>query len=129
MVDRVEVSIIEENQPRWLAFLNGEMDILEQVPEDFTYVAIPNNKLAPNLAKRGIYAVRYPRSDNSMSYFAMENPVVGGYTPEKVALRRAIALAVDLESEIRNVRRGQASPASRRSRPASRATTRRFAAR
>jgi len=110
MIDRVEVSIIEENQPRWLAFLNGEMDILEQVPEDFTYVAIPNNKLAPNLAKRGIYAVRYPRSDNSMSYFAMENPVVGGYTPEKVALRRAIALAVDLESEIRNVRRGQAIP-------------------
>ena len=38
----------------------------------------------------------------------MENPVVGGYTPEKVALRRAIALAVDLDSEIRIVRRGQA---------------------
>jgi ABC-type transport system substrate-binding protein len=108
MVDRVEISIIEENQPRWLAFLNGEMDVLEQVPEDFTYVAIPNNKLAPNLAKLGMYAVRYPRSDDSLSYFAMENPVVGGYTPEKVALRRAIALAVDHDSEIRNVRRGQA---------------------
>ena len=38
----------------------------------------------------------------------MENPVVGGYTPEKVALRRAIALAVDIGSEIRNVRRNQA---------------------
>jgi ABC-type transport system substrate-binding protein len=110
MVDRVEISIIEENQPRWLSFLNQEMDVLEQVPEDFTTVAIPNNHLAPNLARRGIYAVRYPRSDASLSYFAMENPVVGGYSPEKVALRRAVALAVDVDTEIRNVRRGQAIP-------------------
>jgi len=110
LVDRVEVSIIEENQPRWLAFLNQEMDVLEQVPEDFMTVAMPNDRLAPNLAKRGIHAVRYARSDVSLSYFAMESPVVGGYSPEKVALRRAVALAVDIDAEIRNVRRGQAIP-------------------
>ena len=34
--------------------------------------------------------------------------MVGGYTPDKVALRRAISLAVDVEREIRIVRRGQA---------------------
>ncbi|HEX8374429.1 MAG TPA: ABC transporter substrate-binding protein, partial [Geminicoccaceae bacterium] len=110
MVDRVEVSIIEEAQPRWLAFLNQEMDVLEQVPEDFTYVAIPNNRLSPSLARRGIYAVRYPRADASMSYFGMENPVVGGYAPARVALRRAISLAVNVDEEIRQVRRGQAIP-------------------
>ena len=108
MVDRIEVSVIEENQPRWLSFVNREMDMIEQVPEDFTYTAIPNNKVAPNLAKQGIYEVRYLRNDAAMSYFAMENPVVGGYTPAKVALRRAIALAVNVEEEIRVVRRGQA---------------------
>ena len=108
MVDRVEISIIEQPQPRWLSFVNREMDLIWQVPEDFTYTAIPNNRIAPNLAKLGIYEVRYLRNDVSMSYFAMENPVVGGYTPEKVALRRAIALAVDVEREIRVVRRGQA---------------------
>ena len=37
--------------------------------------------------------------------------MVGGYTPEKVALRRAIALAYDVEREITVVRRGQAMPA------------------
>ena len=110
MVDRVEVSILEEAQPRWLSFLNAEMDLTEQVPEDFTEVAIPNNKLAPNLAKRGIYAVRYPRADAAVSYFGMTDPVVGGYTPARVALRRAIALAVDVDQEIRVVRRGQAIP-------------------
>jgi ABC-type transport system substrate-binding protein len=108
LVDRIEVSVIEQSQPRWLSFVNHQMDVIEQVPEDFTYTAIPNNKVAPNLAKQGVYEVRYLRNDASMSYFAMENPVVGGYTPEKVALRRAIALAVNVEEEIRVVRRGQA---------------------
>ena len=108
LVDRVEVSVIEQPQPRWLAFVNREMDLIEQVPEDFTYVAIPNNKVAPNLARQGVYDVRYLRNDASMSYFAMENAVVGGYTAEKVALRRAIALAVNVDEEIRVVRRGQA---------------------
>ncbi len=111
MIDRIEVSIIQENQPRWLSFVNREMDLLEQVPEDFTNIAIPNNRIAPNLAKQGIYEVRYQRNESAMSYFAMENPVVGGYTPEKVALRRAIAMAVNVGEEIRVVRRGQAIPA------------------
>ncbi|MEO5697536.1 MAG: ABC transporter substrate-binding protein [Burkholderiaceae bacterium] len=111
MVDRIEVSIIEQPQPRWLSFVNREMDVLEQVPEEFTYTAIPNNRIAPNLARLGIYDIRYLRNDVALSYFAMENPLVGGYTAEKVALRRAIALAVDVDEEIRVVRRGQAIPA------------------
>ncbi|MBL8320194.1 MAG: bicyclomycin resistance protein [Burkholderiaceae bacterium] len=111
MVDRVEISIIEEPQPRWLSFLNEEQDIVERVPDEFTEQALPNARLAPNLARRGIEMVRYQRNDVSVSYFAMEHPVVGGYTPEKVALRRAISLAVDIEREIRVPRRGQAIPA------------------
>jgi ABC-type transport system substrate-binding protein len=108
MLDRVEVSVIEESQPRWLAFLNGEHDLIEEVPTDFANVALPNNRLAPNLRKRGIRMLRYPRADVAVSYFVMDNPEVGGYTPQKVALRRAIGLAVDLEQEIRLVRKSQA---------------------
>jgi ABC-type transport system substrate-binding protein len=111
MIDRVEVAVIEEPQPRWLSFLNDEQDVVERVPDDFCESALPNGKLAPNLARRGMRLVRYQRNDISVSYFAMENPVVGGYTPDKVALRRAIALAVDVEREIRLARRGQAIPA------------------
>jgi ABC-type transport system substrate-binding protein len=111
LIDRVEIAVIEEPQPRWLSFLNGEADLAENVPADFANLAFPNNKLAPNLAKQGITMVRYPRADIAVSYFGMENPLVGGYTPDKVALRRAISLAVDLEREIRLVRKGQAIPA------------------
>jgi ABC-type transport system substrate-binding protein len=111
MIDRVEVSIIDENQPRWLAFLNREHDFLEELPVDFANLAIPNNALAPNLKRLGIQMDRYPRADVAVSYFSMESPVVGGYTPDKVALRRAISLGVNLEQEIRLVRRNQAIPA------------------
>lgn len=108
LVDRVIVDIVEESQPRWLSFLRGEADMIEEVPIDFASVAMPGNHLAPNLAKQGITMTRYPRADISLSYFNMEDPVIGGYSPEKIALRRAINLAVDLDKEIRLVRRGQA---------------------
>ncbi len=108
MIDRVEVSIVEEEQPRWLAFLGNEHDFLERLPASFVNQAIPRNQLAPNLAKRGITMARTPLSDVTFVYFAMENPIVGGYTPEKVALRRAVALGYNSAEEVRLPRRGQA---------------------
>ena len=107
MIDRVEVSIIEENQPRWLSFLGGEFDLLERVPEDFINQAMPNGHLAPNLAKQGIQAYRVLAADIGFWVFNMEDPLVGGYTPDKIALRRAIGLASDVQREIRLARRGQ----------------------
>jgi ABC-type transport system substrate-binding protein len=46
-----------------------------------------------------------------MTYFNMEDAVVGGLEPHQVALRRAISLSVDIEREINIVRRGMAIPA------------------
>jgi len=83
-IDKVEVSIIEEAQPRWLAFLGNEHDLMERLPAAYVNVAIPQNKLAPNLQKRGIQMQRSFLSDVTFSYFGMENPIVGGYTPEKL---------------------------------------------
>jgi ABC-type transport system substrate-binding protein len=108
LVDKVVVSIIQEPQPRWLSFLNREQDFMERLPQNFVTQAIPNNKLAPNLVKKGIRMERVQLSDISMMYFNMTDPVVGGYTPEKVALRRAIALAYNTDEEVRLPRRGQA---------------------
>jgi ABC-type transport system substrate-binding protein len=110
LLDEVHISIIEEAQPRWLSFLNEEQDVMDQLPAEFAPTAAPNNKLAPNLAKKGLTLVRYPRADVAYSYFAMEHPVVGGYEPHKVALRRAINMAVDIEREVQIARRGQAIP-------------------
>ncbi len=111
MVDRVELSVIEQSQPRWLAFLNGQIDLIDPVPPDLAKAAVPNTKLAPNLARQGIHAHTIVNSDVGFTYFNMDDPLVGGLAPEKVALRRAISLAYDVEAEIRLVRNGQAIPA------------------
>jgi len=108
--DGVEIAVVQENQPRWLSFLNGEADFA-RVPPELTPLAAPNGKLAPNLAKQGIRLQRYLNPDVAMSYFNMEDPMVGGYEPAKVALRRAVQLAYDIDYEIRLIRRGQAIPA------------------
>jgi ABC-type transport system substrate-binding protein len=41
----------------------------------------------------------------------MQDPVVGGYTPEKIALRRAIGMAYDQDEAIRVLLKGRAVPA------------------
>ena len=111
-IGRIEVSVIEETQPRWLSFLNGEMDLIAIVPNEFANVATPNNKLAPNLARRGIMMSQVPALDLTYSYFNMEDPVIGGYGPEKVALRRAITLAYNVRDDIAILRKNQAIPAN-----------------
>jgi ABC-type transport system substrate-binding protein len=111
MIDRVEVSIIEEEQPRWLAFLNGQHNLIEQVPTDYVNQGMPNGKVAPNLAKKGVQGWRQVRADLAATFFNMDDPVVGGYTPEKVALRRAISLGYDVDREIRLIHKGQGFPA------------------
>ena len=110
LVDRVEVAIIEEAQPRWLAFLNGELDIL-WVPPEFITRAAPKNEVAPNLAKRGVQMRQIVMPITRHVYFGMQHPMVGGTSPEKVALRRALALAYDVDREIDLMRHGQMVPA------------------
>lgn len=115
MVDEVQVSMIDEEQPRWLSFLNGQLDALAgaygSLPGSFAPTAVPNGQLAPHLAKRGIVMQRQVNADVILTLFNMEHPLVGGLAPERVALRRAISLAMDTEREARQIRRGLAVPA------------------
>ena len=111
LLDRVEISIIEEAQPRWLAFLNGELDLLERLPPEFVPLALAGERLAPHLARQGIGLQRAPAVDTTFVYFNMDDPLVGGLAPAQVALRRAIGLAYDVAAEIAQVRQGQAQAA------------------
>jgi len=107
MVDRVEVSIVDADQPLWLSFLQGDFDTLE-VPPTYAPLAMPGGQLAPFLARRGVIGQEALTPTVSYLFFNMKDPTIGGYTPEQVALRRAISLAMDVPRRIALVRGGKA---------------------
>ena len=106
IVGRFEIYIIDEDQPRWLAFLNGEHEYIRPVPEDFAQVAIPGGVVAPNLKKKGITSTPDEIAYVTYTTFNLQADIdgkrndVGGYTPERVALRRAIAMAYRIDDQI-----------------------------
>ena len=93
-LDRVELSIIVEDQPRWLAFEGGDLDAVV-VPSPFAPRVVPGGRLAPYLAQQGVQLSRSVMSGVTFSFFNCEDPIVGGVTPAQVALRRAIGLGCD----------------------------------
>ncbi|MDQ2963131.1 MAG: ABC transporter substrate-binding protein [Pseudomonadota bacterium] len=110
-IGRIEISVIEEQQPRWLAFLKREVDYLQPFPLDFVDELLDNGKLKPGLAAKGVHHELLLRPNSWWAYFNMEDPVVGGYTPEKIALRRAIGMAFNTDEFIRVLVKGRAVPA------------------
>ena len=110
LIDRIVVNVLEESLPRVLAFQNGELDRLE-VPRDLTDRMFEKNALKPEFGAKGINYQRALEPLLGFNYFNMDDPVVGGYSLEKNALRRAILLAYDTEREIDSVYKGQAEMA------------------
>jgi ABC-type transport system substrate-binding protein len=105
-VDRVEVKIAEEFQGRMLGFLNGEYDYLEQVPESMTEMVIDKGQLKPALAARGMVLYRFPVLQTYYMWMNMQDPLIGGYSRDKIALRRAIALSYNSMEDIALLKKG-----------------------
>ena len=63
-------------------WLSKEQDLIYLLPYAYIDIAAPNGKLAPNLARQGAQMYRTLASDiGLMTYFNMEDPIVGGYSP------------------------------------------------
>jgi oligopeptide transport system substrate-binding protein len=110
LIDRVEISPIEQEQPRYLAFMNYEHDYIEETPLIFVDQLYSNGKLSPIMQKRNARVFREEQPEITYDAFNMEDPIVGGYKPENIALRRALVHAHDRGAEVNIVRRGQAAP-------------------
>ncbi|MEO8739642.1 MAG: ABC transporter substrate-binding protein [Casimicrobiaceae bacterium] len=111
MIGRIEMIIIEETNPRLLAFIKGELDVSNPVPPDLIYnVLDAKNKLKLELAQRGIRHIRQFMPSITFEYFNMDDPVVGGYSREQIALRRAVGMSYNVEDEVAIVRQGQGVP-------------------
>ena len=109
-IGRVEISIIEEEQSRWLAFAGGQLDF-DMLTENVIPRVLDVNKLKPEYASQGIRLYRYVSPEITYTLFSFNDPLVGGYNNEKIALRRAIAMSYSYDREIAQVRFGQATKA------------------
>ncbi|WP_082616723.1 ABC transporter substrate-binding protein [Massilia sp. Root418] len=115
LVDRIEVKIMEEYQSRMLGFLNGEFDYIEQVPESMKDMVLRADtaapELKPELAKKGMQLSPFPVLQTYYMWMNMEDPLIGGYSKDKVALRRAIALSYNSPEDVALLKKGLALPA------------------
>jgi oligopeptide transport system substrate-binding protein len=110
-IGRIEISIIEEPNGEFLTFDQGNLDLIAMTG-DITPRALDGTKLKPALVKRGIAHHRFGSPFVTYTYFNMEDPTVGGYSREQIALRRAIAMGFNTEEMIRVLFNGNALPAT-----------------
>ena len=107
-IDKIVISIIEEEQSRWLAFKSGQLDFDKLTSNAVEQALDEKNQLKPELTKLGIQ--HFPQKDLEVTYTTinMRDPVVGGQSLDKVALRRAIALSYNNKEAIKILYKGQA---------------------
>ncbi|MBV7538162.1 heme-binding protein [Duganella sp. sic0402] len=112
LLDRIDIKIVEEYQSRVLGFLNGEFDFLEQLPESMKELVLtPDARLRPELAAQGIVLAPFPVLQTYYMWMNMDDPLIGGYSKEKLALRRAIALGYNSAEDVAMMKKGLAIPA------------------
>ena len=107
----IEISMIDEDLTRLLEFERGGLDMVVLRGEVATRL-LTDNKLRPEYASRGVIRSVFPEPFGFFLYFNVADPVLGGMSNERVALRRAMALAFDSDSLVKIVYSGQALPAN-----------------
>ncbi len=108
----VDLEVVEESNPRLLMFSGGELDLIDIPPDLAPKMINGSGHLLPEYASRGVELQSGMELTVAFTYFNMEDPVVGGYTAERVALRRAVCSAYNVPDEIRVLRNGQGVPAT-----------------
>jgi ABC-type transport system substrate-binding protein len=91
LADKVLLTIIEEDQPRWFLFLQGKIDLCSIPQESFSLVLDSGGKLLDSLSNRGISLKTFDDPSTFWLGFNMEDNIVANNKP----LRLAINFAVD----------------------------------
>ncbi len=91
-VDRIAFSSTPEASAELLALRRGELDLIYlNSPE----LATQDGKLRPDVARDGVRLVRDPAPITLLRFFSLRDPMLGGNALDRIALRRAIAMAFD----------------------------------
>lgn len=94
---------ITEDQPRWLKFMKGEVD-LSTIPKDNFDSAISGGAVSEEMKKKGIALLVIKEPDVTYTAFNM----MDSYVKDKVYLRKAMSHAIDTETMIKKFYNGRA---------------------
>ena len=111
LIQQIQIDVIDEDQPRWIAFVGNEHEFIRPIPPPLADAALPGGKLAPNLVRANISTTADEIAWLTYTTFNMEDKTIGGYTPERIALRRAISMAFPIQDEVDIIEKGQAQVA------------------
>lgn len=106
-IGRIDIAVMVEDQSRWLSFQSGGADLF-WLDGPLAPKALQGGKLRPELAAKGVQLSRQIDPEITYYYWNMRDPALGGFSKEKIALRRALAMAHDIREEIEIVWNGQA---------------------
>ncbi len=97
LVDKVKVRVIVESQPRWMHFLNSELDIVAVPKDNFSDAITPNLTLTKKFKEKNIRLSILPSLDIAYTSFNLESEEIPQFRNKRV--RRAISIALSSESE------------------------------
>ena len=107
ILDRVDIRIITNSSPRWLQFLQGEIDRVETEKDIWDEAMTVDGKLRPDVAARGVRVEISKKADIAYTGFNMEDAIIGAPAGEKgKKIRQAICLAYDQAGWIKVMRNG-----------------------
>ena len=104
-IGEIDIQVMEEGQSRWLSFIKDEVDLFA-LDGELTVQALQDGKLKPELIKKGVQLSRITDPSIDYHYWNMQNPVVGGLSKDKIALRRAMAMAFSADNYINILQKG-----------------------
>ena len=100
-IGSIEVLIIDEYNTRMLEFERGRLDYIVTFGDTANRL-LAGDKLRPELSTKGVKRLVYPEAYVFSFYFNVADPVIGGMSKERVALRRAIAMGIDTPALVRS---------------------------
>lgn len=107
LVDKLNIHIIEESQPRWLNFQKGKVEYVG-VPKDNFDSVIPDAKnLSPDYQSKGIELLVSPLIDVTYTAFNHDLPLF----KNNPKLRQAMSLAYNIDESNEKFYNNQAIPA------------------
>jgi ABC-type transport system substrate-binding protein len=110
-IGTIDISIIEEDSVRVLEFERGNLDYITLHSSAANRLLV-DNRLRPDLAKRGVMRHATPEPYVFFVYFNVTDPTVGGMDKEGIGLRRAMMLGFDAKTMIDVLAGGQGLPAN-----------------